>query len=115
MHFDKRRLELLGEAGSDAPDTSDLYFQEEDGIRDLTVTGVQTCALPIWPAAPISRARSSTSRRTRSARGRWAPPAAAEPSTASSRTAAPTEIGRASCRGRAWTGAGYVAFYDAFR
>src|SRR3989475_9253794 len=23
------------------------FFQEEDGIRDLTVTGVQTCALPI--------------------------------------------------------------------
>src|SRR6266853_4215838 len=23
-------------------------FQAEDGIRDLTVTGVQTCALPIW-------------------------------------------------------------------
>src|SRR5256886_12433053 len=24
-----------------------LFFQAEDGIRDLTVTGVQTCALPI--------------------------------------------------------------------
>src|SRR5205085_3478700 len=23
------------------------FFQAEDGIRDLTVTGVQTCALPI--------------------------------------------------------------------
>src|SRR3989475_2423069 len=33
-----------------------FFFQAEDGIRDLTVTGVQTCALPIWvlrrPAAP---------------------------------------------------------------
>src|SRR2546430_12482793 len=29
-----------------------FFFQAEDGIRDLTVTGVQTCALPIsW--API--------------------------------------------------------------
>src|SRR5256886_6889088 len=35
-----------------------FFFQAEDGIRDLTVTGVQTCALPIcrsgqarWPAA----------------------------------------------------------------
>src|SRR2546430_3849965 len=29
-----------------------FFFQAEDGIRDLTVTGVQTCALPIcvWPA-----------------------------------------------------------------
>src|SRR5688572_3712956 len=25
----------------------DFFFQAEDGIRDLTVTGVQTCALPI--------------------------------------------------------------------
>src|SRR5207253_4639442 len=24
-------------------------FQAEDGIRDGHVTGVQTCALPIWP------------------------------------------------------------------
>src|SRR5205085_8410493 len=24
------------------------FFQAEDGIRDLTVTGVQTCALPIY-------------------------------------------------------------------
>src|SRR2546427_5258768 len=28
-----------------------FFFQAEDGIRDLTVTGVQTCALPIsWLA-----------------------------------------------------------------
>src|SRR2546428_5162373 len=25
-----------------------FFFQAEDGIRDLIVTGVQTCALPIW-------------------------------------------------------------------
>src|SRR2546430_9002620 len=25
-----------------------FFFQAEDGIRDLTVTGVQTCALPIF-------------------------------------------------------------------
>src|SRR5206468_5647298 len=28
-----------------------FFFQAEDGIRDLIVTGVQTCALPIYPAA----------------------------------------------------------------
>src|SRR2546430_13408655 len=28
--------------------TSRLFFQVEDGIRVLTVTGVQTCALPIF-------------------------------------------------------------------
>src|SRR2546427_11519877 len=27
-----------------------FFFQAEDGIRDLTVTGVQTCALPIFTA-----------------------------------------------------------------
>src|SRR2546430_7706646 len=36
-----------------------FFFQAEDGIRDLTVTGVQTCALPICPHAPAS---SSTTR-----------------------------------------------------
>src|SRR5256886_16690106 len=28
-----------------------FFFQAEDGIRDLTVTGVQTCALPIFRSA----------------------------------------------------------------
>src|SRR6266496_694514 len=27
-----------------------FFFQAEDGIRDLYVTGVQTCALPIFPS-----------------------------------------------------------------
>src|SRR5687768_17827397 len=31
-----------------------FFFQAEDGIRDVAVTGVQTCALPIW----IARQRS---------------------------------------------------------
>src|SRR5256886_11523972 len=31
-----------------------FFFQAEDGIRDLTVTGVQTCALPISRSAPVS-------------------------------------------------------------
>src|SRR5256886_1139822 len=30
-----------------------FFFQAEDGIRDLTVTGVQTCALPIYVTAPL--------------------------------------------------------------
>src|SRR2546427_13310395 len=33
-----------------------FFFQAEDGIRDLTVTGVQTCALPISPSAAKARA-----------------------------------------------------------
>ena len=28
--------------------SSDLFFQAEDGIRERLVTGVQTCALPIF-------------------------------------------------------------------
>src|SRR5256885_8746278 len=30
-----------------------FFFQAEDGIRDYKVTGVQTCALPIWPRCRI--------------------------------------------------------------
>src|SRR5688572_32073538 len=33
-----------------------FFIQAEDGIRDLTVTGVQTCALPIWTGRPVFRA-----------------------------------------------------------
>src|SRR5256885_4833938 len=37
-----------------------FFFQAEDGIRDYKVTGVQTCALPIWK---VSRVPASTSSR----------------------------------------------------
>src|SRR2546430_10432614 len=72
-----------------------FFFQAEDGIRDLTVTGVQTCALPIflpsrgagrnrkWPAArALSEDRSpagprcprSEERRVgKECRSRWSP------------------------------------------
>src|SRR5256884_3243521 len=36
-----------------------LFFQAEDGIRDVAVTGVQTCALPISRAPQPARLRSS--------------------------------------------------------
>src|SRR5207245_6159050 len=32
-----------------------FFFQAEDGIRDATVTGVQTCALPISSSQATSR------------------------------------------------------------
>src|SRR2546429_7245536 len=39
-----------------------FFFQAEDGIRDVAVTGVQTCALPICIVArlsgPVSTPRS---------------------------------------------------------
>src|SRR5205085_7312303 len=39
-----------------------FFFQAEDGIRDLTVTGVQTCALPIWRARPPRPPRPARAR-----------------------------------------------------
>src|SRR6266550_3699741 len=40
-----------------------FFFQAEDGIRDVAVTGVQTCALPIlaWRAVVSARALRSAS------------------------------------------------------
>src|SRR5437870_11269503 len=32
-----------------------FFFQAEDGIRDGHVTGVQTCALPIWLSSRLRR------------------------------------------------------------
>src|SRR2546422_4881118 len=53
-----------------------FFFQAEDGIRDVAVTGVQTCALPIldrrnmdvsaWRPRNASRAASSPGRSRRS-------------------------------------------------
>src|SRR5205085_8741408 len=48
-----------------------FFFQAEDGIRDLTVTGVQTCALPIWMTLPgldrrDQRGRAASRRGSRS-------------------------------------------------
>src|SRR5437016_10105606 len=44
-----------------------FFFQAEDGIRDWSVTGVQTCALPIFP-------RSARKPRSHSAAGGSGPP-----------------------------------------
>src|SRR2546430_14222981 len=45
-----------------------FFFQAEDGIRDLTVTGVQTCALPIYLLTP-AREAEIVERLTRQNRG----------------------------------------------
>src|SRR5205809_5060025 len=65
-----------------------FFFQAEDGIRDVAVTGVQTCALPISRAparggprlrppsgrAPrTSRPRSEERRVGKECRSRWSP------------------------------------------
>src|SRR3712207_8687845 len=36
-----------------------FFFQAEDGIRDIGVTGVQTCALPILLRLPVAVITSS--------------------------------------------------------
>src|SRR2546422_5799282 len=40
-----------------------FFFQAEDGIRDVAVTGVQTCALPISPSRRRIRRRAYERRR----------------------------------------------------
>src|SRR2546425_6945500 len=42
-----------------------FFFQAEDGIRDKLVTGVQTCAIPIWVAGTIKKTSSVRRRPTR--------------------------------------------------
>src|SRR3712207_8622744 len=51
-----------------------FFFQAEDGIRDIGVTGVQTCALPIW-----CRSRGGSPGRTAGPRSRRRSPAVAQP------------------------------------
>src|SRR5688500_20176577 len=64
-----------------------FFFQAEDGIRDYKVTGVQTCALPIWLVTLLLAGAASKSVTNR----------------ALLCAALAEEIGRASCRERATT------------
>src|SRR3989440_2563278 len=82
-----------------------FFFQAEDGIRDLIVTGVQTCALPIFNArfsrtAPEPWEFGGTESgfgQTRHAHGRFGGwPGQDRGST----SPAQPKIGRASCRER---------------
>src|SRR5207245_7212955 len=60
-----------------------FFFQAEDGIRDATVTGVQTCALPISTPCPVrcASARASSPRRFgNSSSSRFGPKIGNEPS-----------------------------------
>src|SRR2546430_15091524 len=102
-----------------------FFFQAEDGIRDLTVTGVQTCALPIClcggdalqarrlPALRVQDERlrplleedrdrdSRDAFRARGARGSRAPRAAVRRYRVRDvRVVRRRQIGRASCRER---------------
>src|SRR5690606_39571239 len=66
-----------------------FFFQAEDGIRDFHVTGVQTCALPIYNASwSVSGfLPTTTHRRARWLSAGWT--AAVNASTAWARASAP--------------------------
>src|SRR2546430_12279033 len=66
-----------------------FFFQAEDGIRDLTVTGVQTCALPI------------SSPRPRSVRDAWHRPSARRTSRRGGPPSDPAQARRLAGRARA--------------
>src|SRR2546430_5967737 len=84
-----------------------FFFQAEDGIRDLTVTGVQTCALPISVSSNVEFPDGNPSGPVRAENCPRMPESAAS-CTESSRAGASTasdsyngsQIGRASCRER---------------
>src|SRR5436309_11666001 len=44
----KLTLSDISDESKNYLDKAGFFFQAEDGIRDFHVTGVQTCALPIW-------------------------------------------------------------------
>src|SRR5262249_58665937 len=86
-----------------------FFFQAEDGIRDWSVTGVQTCALPILRVAVATKRPSAES--AASSRKCVLSSAATtgnsliirRPATSHRRTELPLvagKIGRASCRER---------------
>src|SRR5687768_17646177 len=51
-----------------------FFFQAEDGIRDVAVTGVQTCALPISrPIIGLARHPGAHLPRAHLARDEWRP------------------------------------------
>src|SRR5262249_57479567 len=91
-----------------------FFFQAEDGIRDWSVTGVQTCALPIWPGAGLparGRRRAAPHRRVPGPELRpRCGPVVGDGARVSGRARRAQEIGRASCRerGEIWGGGGWL-------
>src|SRR5258707_6516918 len=71
-----------------------FFFQAEDGIRDIGVTGVQTCALPISPAGATVAGR--VARRGPLGLGAHG----ARPGSLGPARRAARQIGRESCRER---------------
>src|SRR5690606_39746336 len=84
-----------------------FFFQAEDGIRDFHVTGVQTCALPIWPAAGLGIASVPGGAAGGLNRAQLRPERTGCPDWTHSGGTPASEIGRASCResAKVWGGA----------
>src|SRR2546422_5733638 len=72
-----------------------FFFQAEDGIRDVAVTGVQTCALPIYVRQSGGR---SADARTQAVTGAPSPPIWGEPIRGSSLDAKCSATDRKSTR-----------------
>src|SRR2546430_3261573 len=67
-----------------------FFFQAEDGIRDLTVTGVQTCALPILGLAiRFAASQAPTTRLAPEIQYQACEPATRQPKTTSRGTCMP--------------------------
>src|SRR5574340_654344 len=74
-----------------------FFFQAEDGIRDLLVTGVQTCALPIsLPKPPAGRALSEGKEAPQAAFPSWCFPAQTKRRTEGIRVPVPLAWGGSS-------------------
>src|SRR5262249_58921823 len=91
----RRNGAALGSA-TPSPRGGFFFFQAEDGIRDWSVTGVQTCALPI-SYTPCRAAGLQLARRAR-----LSPATDAEdwPTDCADAPHRRRQIGRASCRER---------------
>src|SRR2546430_8579846 len=83
-----------------------FFFQAEDGIRDLTVTGVQTCALPIYPDVKQALARVAALLRDEAeaietlGAAQIAGVLSGSPQAVQVAVSPFAQIGRGSCRGR---------------
>src|SRR5256884_3768478 len=103
----------MGDHRRDGDGGEDVFFQAEDGIRDVAVTGVQTCALPIL-SVDGGATYKSVAIETRKTAGQDGP--SVRPAIAADNTVyaaffgwrkfngtvatSDVEIGRASCRER---------------
>src|SRR5207244_7355937 len=98
------------------------FFQAEDGIRDDLVTGVQTCALPIWRARDRSHCERAPVEevlvlhmddgRARPQRGSASGRERADTTLEAPMHDHALEIGRASCRERGWRWVGEGAMKE---